>query len=274
MNAETGILEQLGAGADAMGGVVIPGGATAALGVLFGPSVLEVGQVLREFTGYRLRNILGIGEKIHSRIGDEPTTGDEKVHPRVAKALIEEGSWIDDDVAQEYFAGIMLSARHTDGKEADDAYYGRLAASLGPDHIRLHHLAYSSLVGLGPAHSLATSSGAAMLGVYIPFEDIEPHVTIRRVATAAGILSREELIGEFAVDPSGEVLKTLIPWAPGRGFGFKPTSVGTQLFLRAYGIDRPSADTLLKLAAMPSTKTQMPVAANAIHAPGVARVIT
>lgn len=252
--------------------VLIAGGTVAsafALRKVLGPSLDAIGNALGDFSAYRLRNLFSIGEKVRERYDSDPDPSDSTIHPRVAKALLEEGSWLDDEVAQEYFAGMLIGASKDATSEGDNAYFARLAASLSSDQLRLHHIFYSSLQGLGEHIDLRTNAQAEKVTAFFDLSDVSILVPARRIGPAATILSREELIGEYACDPVGTVIQPWLPWVPGPGIAFRPTSVGAQLFLKAYGFDVAEPNHLPHSRTLPHVRTDMPSVSQVTFAPGV-----
>lgn len=120
-----------------------PGASAAGLAVVLGPSLRSVGKVLGDWSDYRLRNLFSIGDKARRQLGNAPEAG--QVHPRVAHRVIEEGSWVDDDVMQEYLAGMLRASRTPTGGDDRAAYYVNLLASLTANQVRLHHAIYDAL---------------------------------------------------------------------------------------------------------------------------------
>jgi hypothetical protein len=111
-----------------------------------GPSIKAVGNVFGEWTEYRVRNLLRMGDKVSARQGK--LVGDGKtLHPRVAKVLIEEASWISDNLHQEYLAGLLLDSRNADGDSDDASYYAGIVARLTTSQVRLHFGVYSAYAG-------------------------------------------------------------------------------------------------------------------------------
>lgn len=112
-----------------------------------GPSIKAIGNVFGEWTDYRLRNLLSMSEKIDARrSGNLPVDGGH-VHPRVATELIAAASWIDDDLHQEYLAGLFLDARRTGGQKDDGKYYSQIITQLTSSQVRLHYGIYGAYAG-------------------------------------------------------------------------------------------------------------------------------
>lgn len=122
--------------------------AVAGLGIrrVLGPSVAAIGDGLGEWTTIRWRNLLRLDEKVSRRLRDDDEE-DQTVHPRVAKEILDEGSWIDNDLHQEYLAGLLVGARSKDGASDSQAYLARIVTGLTAQQVRLHYLMISTYAG-------------------------------------------------------------------------------------------------------------------------------
>lgn len=126
-------------------------GALAGAGALglywtLGPSIKAVGNAFGTWTEYRMNNLLRIGEKVAGRAEqfDGGIRSERRIHPRLAADLIENASWIDDDLHQEYFAGLIAG----ETSESDDGlFYSRIVAGLTAKQVRLHFIIYRSYEG-------------------------------------------------------------------------------------------------------------------------------
>ncbi|WP_140162908.1 hypothetical protein [Agreia sp. VKM Ac-1783] len=120
-----------------------------ALGIYWtlGPSIKAVGNSFGQWTEYRMNNLLRIGEKVSARRELQSDLDDgspRAVHPRLAAALIENSSWVDDDLHQEYFAGLIVGEKN----ESDDGlFYSRVVSELTASQVRLHFLIYRAYEG-------------------------------------------------------------------------------------------------------------------------------
>jgi hypothetical protein len=112
-----------------------------------GPSIQAVGSAFGQWTEYRMSNLLRIGEKVSARRDSQADLDDgspRAVHPRLAVDLIENASWVDDDLHQEYFAGLI--AKET-GESDEGLFYSRLVSGLTASQVRLHFLIYRAYEG-------------------------------------------------------------------------------------------------------------------------------
>lgn len=217
---------------------------------VLGPTIDEFAKDLAKFyTTWRSANFERILEKVKRRAGDIPAG--EGVHPRVARAVLDEGSWVDDDVQQEYLAGLLLTSRSKGGKDDSEAYYARIATNLTSPQTRLHYAIYSALAGRLPGSPGETPSDtgtpiglqkghtiAVTTTVQDAFEVALPGATglfdldrsTPQLVDAAIGLRREGLTeGHRIGGTDGE-------------FTITPTSLGALLYMRARGLRAIAAD--------------------------------
>ena len=95
------------------------------------PALDEVGLMLKDQVRYwRLCNILRIIEKVKGKM---EFTGDQlqiKAHPRVALAIIENGSLNDDDEVQELWAGLFAASCNSSGQHDENLIFVDLLKQL------------------------------------------------------------------------------------------------------------------------------------------------
>lgn len=243
------------------------------------PTLKNVGKAFGDWTDWRLRNVLGLGEKIQARREQDPRPADEqdKIHPKVLHEVIENGSWSDDDLAQEYLAGLLIAARTPDGKDENSAYLAGIVARLTADQIRLHHLIYAALHGTGlrDEYGLQTTMSQKKHSVYLPIADmaandlVDPMGPFNRVILALQALVREGLLDErYAAGGNMKFLSNVFPAGSGPGLVAAPTTTGAEIFLRAYGVTAKDTNELLTGVPLATPLTPMPRAENAIVGAG------
>ena len=134
------------------------------------------------------------------------------VNPRVLKQVWSEGAFIEDELAAEYFGGLLASARSGDGK--DDRMLMPLAAirDLSVYDMKLHFLVYSLMRAFFVGSELWVSEdrGRSQMGIYIPFrvytmaagvqDSSEPE---QLAGTSLFRLAVRDLIGQFAAGSDG-----------------------------------------------------------------------
>jgi hypothetical protein len=132
---------------------------------VLGPSADEIGEALRRYTAYRLRNVGRIVSNADSKTDDSGE--DVIVNPRVARVLIEEGSYCDDDLMTNYLGGVLASSRTRDGRDDRAVTWSRLITDLSALQVRAHYLLYREW--------------AARLHRIVPFNLADPEIVERAV---------------------------------------------------------------------------------------------
>lgn len=110
---------------------------------LVGPLFEAIG--LEWADGYRRRNAEKVARKAARQVGDEQLALPGGVHPRVAHRILDDGSFVHEDVMQEYLAGLLAGSRTETGDDDRAAYYVDLVASMPASQVRLHHAIYGAL---------------------------------------------------------------------------------------------------------------------------------
>ncbi|WP_134450356.1 hypothetical protein [Cryobacterium luteum] len=137
-------VSELGIDLDAAGGFGLTGAGALGLIWVVGPSVKALGKNLGQWTDYQTANLLRLSGKVRERIGDAAPNDGDSIHPRIVKEVLESASWIDDDLHQEYLAGLLVSSRSPGGRDDSGAYLTRLVAGLSAAQIRIHYAMYSA----------------------------------------------------------------------------------------------------------------------------------
>jgi hypothetical protein len=107
---------------------------------VFGPSADEIGEALRRYTAYKLRNVGKIVESAAAKSSTEPVGG--MVNTRVAYVILEEGALCDDDLMANYLGGVLAGGRSRDGRDDRAVAWSRIITGLSSLQIRAHYLLY------------------------------------------------------------------------------------------------------------------------------------
>jgi hypothetical protein len=210
------------------------GAGALALYFLVGPSLKAVGNTFGEWTQYRMRNLLRIDQKTQEHMAQlnrklaQPT-----IHPRMAKNLIEDASWMDDELQQTYYSGVLFSAIVSEETE-EAAYYARIVSALTPSQLRLHYALYSAYRGSFDATSEFTFTRASdlpALAICAPIDSFRAAcrtsgdmASPRGMGVATSGLAREGLIGKMGwVDKEEHT------------YAMYPTLMGASLFSLGMG---------------------------------------
>ncbi len=111
---------------------------------LLGPTADYLGEGMREWTEHRVNNVRRILKKAADRLGDKMERPG-RVPPKVLKEVLDDGSFCDDELAAEYYGGILASGRTETGRDDRAATYIKLTSQLSTYQIRFHFLVYTVL---------------------------------------------------------------------------------------------------------------------------------
>jgi hypothetical protein len=132
----TVLAKAIGAGADSASQKM----ATGLFARVLGPSADEIGEALRRYTAYKLRNVGRIVEDADAKSSANPVGG--IVNARLAYILLEEGSLCDDELMANYLGGVLAGSRSPDGRDDRAIAWSRVITSLSSLQIKAHYLLY------------------------------------------------------------------------------------------------------------------------------------
>jgi hypothetical protein len=113
-------------------------GAAAFLSRICLPAAEEFGLLLRDRVRYwRSQNIASILAKSEKQIEDRSDKGEICAHPRIVSQIVETGSWIDDVVVQDMWAGLLSSSCTQSGDDDSNLLFTNLLALLTKLQARL-----------------------------------------------------------------------------------------------------------------------------------------
>jgi len=134
-------------------------GASAFLSRICLPAAEEFGLLLRDkVSAWRARNALAIAARAEALFEALPNAGNRHAHPRIVGAVIDHGSWADEDDVRSMWAGLLASACTESGRSQENLIYVNLLAQLTTSQARTLSLAcseatkYKSETGLLIAH--------------------------------------------------------------------------------------------------------------------------
>lgn len=109
---------------------------------LLGPTADYIGGGVKNWTEKRIDNVSRIFSVAARRLGDGI---DEvgSVPPKILKGILDEGSFCDDELAAEYFGGVLASSRSNVSRDDRGATYCALLARLSTYQIRAHYGFYT-----------------------------------------------------------------------------------------------------------------------------------
>jgi hypothetical protein len=208
---------------------------------VLGPTAEYLGEGIKSFAEKRFENLRKIFENASRLIGDVQEDG-KRVHPRVLKDILDDGSLRDDEISASYYGGVLASSRSGVSRDDRGAAFSSLLGRLTTYQLRAHFILYRAVreVYFPSDANLQESKGRRKCGIFIPFVDYlnamgiekgeQPQQLIPHVFFG---LARESLIeDQWAFGPP-EGLKQLYNDADTAGVVFYPSALGVELFLWA-----------------------------------------
>ena len=121
-------------------------GAAAFLGRICLPAAEEFGLLLKDRVNHwRAKNAAKIIQDAEAKV-NKYTQGQVHAHPRLVFEAIDKGSWSDDDVIQEMWAGILASSCTKDGSDDSNVVFTAILSQLTGVQLRILNYA----VGASP----------------------------------------------------------------------------------------------------------------------------
>lgn len=212
---------------------------------LLGPLFDEMAQDLRQrYAERRARNVLNIVDSAARRSGQalkEPGT----VPPRMLGLLLDEGSWCEDEVMAEYWAGIFSAARTPDGRDDRGVTWTKLVARLSSLVLRTHYLLYSEMRRAAldaPSFDIGVANlRDEFTAVYVPKSGFAAGLGLEQeidasLSHAVLGLQREGLISDaVAYGPKEDIKAGFGVPVPEDGLVASASWVGIELFFWAHG---------------------------------------
>ncbi|NVK74738.1 MAG: hypothetical protein HWE24_14810 [Oceanospirillaceae bacterium] len=109
---------------------------------LLGPTAEYLGGELQKFTQKRIENVGRIFSNAEEKLGKNIDSSGQ-VPPKVLKAIINEGSYCEDEVAVDYFGGILASSRTDLRRDDRGARIAKILDGMSTYQIRSHYVIYS-----------------------------------------------------------------------------------------------------------------------------------
>lgn len=247
---------------------------------ILGPTADYLGTELQSWVEKRRENVTRIFNKADKLLGDKGDK-DGAVPPRVLRQIVEEGSYCEEDLTADYFAGVLASSRTEVSRDDRGAAFAHLISRLTSYEIRAHYILYGTVKkifdgsGLSPVDPSAPDKlqVCVPMGPFVEAMDFSPREPLEAIlAHSVFGLERERLIGgRFAYGDEGGV-RWMYPDAKGQNLIFQPIPSGIELFLWAHGAgDVPAANFLKPEVQLSSSASiVLPVGAHATQQPNLA----
>jgi hypothetical protein len=235
---------------------------------ILGPTAEYLGGGLRDWTERSVQNLGRIFQKAEEKLGNR-IEAPGAVPPKVLKSVLDEGAFSDDELAQEYFGGVLASSRTEVGRDDRGAAFAALAGRLSAYQLRSHFFFYTLLrsVFQGCDINLGVPSGRSQCKLFMPFASYVVALEFSPSENASLIVShvmfglaRENLIeDQFEFGPVEHIKKSLQDAADG-GLMFSPSALGIELFLWAHGRGDLRLNSILDPSITLSSKAKLKTA--------------
>ena len=210
---------------------------------ILGPTADYLGGELQEFTKKRVENVGKIFSKAEEKLGkniDSPG----HVAPKVLKTIVNEGSYCEDEVAIDYFGGILASSRTDLGRDDRGARIAKILDGMSTYQIRLHYVIYSLIKKVfSESGYMFNQDDRNKMKIFIPmnvyiasmqFDERENQQFFSILSHALFGLNNDDLIDGFQYGPQ-EHIKKYFPEASSDGILVVPSAFGAELYLWGYG---------------------------------------
>lgn len=169
-----------------------------ALQKAFGPVLTELGDDLRRLYAVGRDKILAAAYKKIENIEDG-----KQANLRVARDVLWNGAFSDDDICAEYFGGILAASRSEDGKSDDSIQFSDVIKSLSSKQLHLHYVIYNCLnkLWIGSEKPLNVAQGAEVERQSVWFSQIELVNNLKLlIDTDLNILHKEGLLHSYKIN--------------------------------------------------------------------------
>src|SRR6266581_8296847 len=109
---------------------------------MLGPTADYIGGGVEAWTKKRVDNVTRIFRSAQNKLGVK-LEREGSVPPRVLKEILQEGSFCDDELAAEYFGGVLASSRSEIPRDDRGSAMARLVGRLTTYQLRSHFLLYT-----------------------------------------------------------------------------------------------------------------------------------
>lgn len=214
---------------------------------LLGPTADYIGEEVAGLVKKCNINIDEIFVRAKKKLGSR-IDKDGAVSPRVLKHVLDDGRFCDDEIAAEYYGGILASSRDSVGKNDLGLHYLSKVRQMSSLQLRLHFVFYYQLLMLHKDSGLDIGLGNNLraLGLFIPSNVFTSVVPADLAETQVDLISHcsvglrsLDLINTYSYgDPSH--LEKVFPKATSAGIYLEPNFAGAELFLWGLGLENPN----------------------------------
>ena len=214
----------------------------------FGPTADYYGGALKSLQEKGWSNASKVFAKMVSKIGDKIDDG-AQVPPKVFRDFINDAPFVDDELAADYFGGVLASSRTSSARDDRGAVFTALLSRMSTYQIRAHYIIYRSLNQLYAGeelsvlmqHDAVEMSTLFDLGGFMRNMDFDSEERRRFNSISSHILNgldREGLIGPEMRFGNAAFMRERYPKTPNLEWSMviRPEVFGVELFNWAHGM--------------------------------------
>jgi hypothetical protein len=212
-----------------------------------GPSVDLWGEHFRQWNEHllakRAQNVQKVLEAADRKAG-APIGETGSIHPRVLKEILDDGSYVEDDLMREYFGGVLASSLSGVNRDDRGASMAKIVTEMSVYEIRAHFVVYRGFKQEfdGSRLNVGISTDCDKMHLFFPMDSFLEAMEISEDELKAGIigqaisgLSRRSLIGHGHAFGNVDTMKSLWKGCNQPGLILHPSGFGASLFMWAMG---------------------------------------
>lgn len=213
---------------------------------ILGPTADYLGIELKNFVQKRKEQVGRIFLNAEKKLGNR-LNNPGQVPPKVLRTILNEGSFSDNDIAVEYFGGVLASSRTEVGRDDRGARIAKMIDNMSAYQLRTHYLIYSTIseVFSASGNSFSLSKNRRKMELFIPYVDyfsvmgFSPQELIngQMLSHIFHGLSSDGLIEDRWQYGSQQSLAAFVTdgSVAGDGIVCTPSALGVELLLWAFG---------------------------------------
>jgi hypothetical protein len=235
-------MNEVATGLSILGGAI---GGAKILEKILGPTSEYIGNNIKDWTEKKVNNVSNIFKNAEKKLSNK-INEPGNVSPKVLKSILNDGAWSEEEIQIEYIGGVLASSRGETIRDDRGSYFMALVSRLTNYQLRTHYLFYHCLKKHfdGQIIKINRSETREKMEIFIPMslylEVMEfSQKEIEKVNNLAGHsifgIQKEDLIAADFRYGKTEFLKEFNSKINAPGIMFKPTYLGVELMMWAYG---------------------------------------
>lgn len=169
-----------------------------ALRKVLGPTLEEFGEDLKALYSKGRDNIIAAANR---KIGS--SEDGKRANLRIARDILWNGAFTDDEMCAEYFGGVLAASRSSDGTDDDAIQFVDVIKSMSSNQLRLHYIIYNTLnenfVSTRRKINVAQGKEIQNCELWFSTVEMEEHLDLR-LDKDPNVLHRMGLLWQYKTD--------------------------------------------------------------------------